>query len=99
MPEDLAEQQNPTADETRNRVFVTSAGFTKALVPDAPLLVDDFGNDALAERVIGIPNASRLLEWERNRHPQGHIDIERLMTRVDSLTPYDYVDFAGIRRP
>lgn len=88
-------QDDATAPDRRSRVFVTGAGFTRALVPKAPLLVDDFGNDALAERVFGLPNASRLLEWERNRHPKGHIDIERLMTRVESLMPYDYAGFAG----
>ena len=81
--------------DSRNRVFVTGAGFTRGLVPNAPLLIDDFGNDALADRVLGLPNASRLVEWERNRHPKGHIDIERLMTRVESLMPYDYAEFAG----
>lgn len=78
----------------RERVFVTGAGFTRALVPNAPLLIDDFDNDGLADRVRGLPNASRLLEWERSRHSTGHIDIERLMTRLESLMPYDYADFS-----
>lgn len=82
------------ASDSRNRVFVTGAGFTRALVPNAPLLIDDFGNDALADRVRGLPHASRLLEWERNRHVNGHIDIERLMTRLESLMPYDHAEFA-----
>ena len=93
-PSAAAPDNAPVAD-LRNRVFVTGAGFTRALVPKAPLLVDDFGNDALADRVIGLPNASRLLEWERNQHSQGHINIERLMTRLESLMPYDFADFAG----
>lgn len=95
MPASETAQDNATPADARSRVFVTGAGFTRALVPNAPLLVDDFGNDALAERVLGLPNASRLLEWERSRHPRGHIDIERLMTRVESLMPYDYAGFAG----
>ena len=33
--------------------------------------------------------ASRVLEAERNRHRDGHIDIERLMTRLHELMPYD----------
>ena len=70
-------------------VFVTGAGFTRAFVPNAPLLVDDFDNDSLVDRVRGLPNASRLLEWERNQHPDGLINIERLMTRLDQLMPYD----------
>ena len=67
---------------------------TRALVPNAPLLIDDFGNDALADRVRGLPHASRLLEWERNRHGKGHIDVKRLMTRLESLMPYDHAEFA-----
>ena len=48
---------------SRNHVVVTGAGFTRALVPGAPLLVDDFSNDVLEARVRGLPNASRLLDW------------------------------------
>ncbi|MDE0422352.1 MAG: SIR2 family protein [Gammaproteobacteria bacterium] len=76
--------------EKPRRVFVTGAGFTRALVPDAPLLVDDFGNDALVETVRSLPKASQLLEAERRRHPKGFINLERLMTRLDTLMPYDY---------
>ena len=79
----------------RKHVIVTGAGFTRALVSGAPLLVDDFNNDALEERVRGLPNASRLLDRERSNHQEGHIDIERLMTRLDALMPYDYADDAG----
>ena len=81
--------------DPRSHVVVTGAGFTRAIVPGAPLLVDDFNNDVLEDRVRGLPNASRLLEWERSLHPSGHIDIERLMTRLDSLMPYDYAENAG----
>ena len=73
-------------------VYVTGAGFTRAFVPGAPLLVDNFDNDVLVEKVRGLPKASQLLESERNRHPEGFIDIERLMTRLDELMPYDYAD-------
>ncbi len=79
----------------RNRVFVTGAGFTRALVPNSPLLVDDFGNDAIAERVHCLPDASRLFQWERNQHTEGRIDIERLMSRLASPMPYDYASFAA----
>ena len=95
IPASSETQEDATTTNSRKRVFVTGAGFTRALVPNAPLLVDDFGNDSLAERVLGLPNASRLLEWERHRHPKGYIDIERLMTRVESLMPYDYAEFSG----
>ncbi len=80
---------------SRDHVIVTGAGFSRAVVPSAPLLVDDFNNDALEDKVRGLTNASRLLDWERNRHPRGHIDIERLMTRLDALMPYDYAENAG----
>ena len=40
--------------------------------------------------VRGLPAASRVLEAERNRHPEGFIDIERLMTRLHELMPYDH---------
>ena len=65
-------------------MFVTGAGFTRAFVPAAPLLVDDFDNDGLVERVRGLPKASQLLESERNQHRQGFIE----------LMPYDYNDNA-----
>lgn len=80
---------------SRNHVVVTGAGFTRALVPGAPLLVDDVNNDVLEGRVRGLPNASRLLDWERNLHPRGYIDIERLMTRLDALMPYDSAENAA----
>ena len=76
-------------------VIVTGAGFSRALVPGSPLLVDDFRNDALEKKVRGLPNASRLLDRERSDHPEGHINIERLMTRLDALMPYDYADDVG----
>ena len=80
---------------SRNHVVVTGAGFSRALVPGAPLLVDDFSNDDLEDKVRGLPDASRLLDWERSLHQEGHIDIERLMTRLDALMPYDYAESAG----
>ncbi len=78
----------------RNHVVVTGAGFTHALVPGAPLLVDDFNNDVLVSKVQGLPNASRLLDWERISNPYRYINIERLMTRLDTLMPYDYAEIA-----
>ena len=93
--ESPAESHDAPQDASCKRVFVTGAGFTRALVPGAPLLVDDFNNDALEESVRGLPNASRLLDRERSDHPKGYINVERLMTRLDSLMPYDYADAAG----
>jgi len=52
-------------------------------------LVDDFGAEDLAAKVKRMPKASRVLDWERNQHSEGFINIERLMTRLDSLMPYD----------
>ena len=71
------------------RVYVTGAGFTRAFVRRAPLLVGYFENDRLVDAVRSLPAASRVLEAERNRHPDGFIDIERLMTRLHELMPYD----------
>ena len=36
-----------------------------------------------------------LLEWERSFRSSGHINLERLMTRLDSLMPCDYAENAG----
>ena len=73
-------------------MYVTGAGFTRAFVQAAPLLVDNFDNDNLVDAVRGLPLASRVLEAERNRHRDGFIDVERLMTRLHELMPYDYGD-------
>ena len=45
-----------------NHVYLTGADFTRAFVPRAPLLLDDFDNDGLVDKVRGLQNASRLLE-------------------------------------
>ena len=81
-----------TSTDRSRQVYVTGAGFTRAFVPTAPLLVDDFDNDRLVDAVRGLSVASRLLEAERNRHRDGLIDVERLMTRLHELMPYDYGD-------
>ena len=73
----------------RRSVLVTGAGFTRAFVPNSPLMVDDFGTEELAEKVNGLQRASTLLDRERNRNVHGFINIERLMTRLDSMMPYD----------
>ena len=78
-----------TSSDVR-RLYVTGAGFTRAFVRRAPLLVGDFENDSLVAAVRGLPAASRVLEAERNRHPDGFIDVERLMTRLHELMPYDH---------
>ena len=83
-------QPDTASDSSADAVFVLGAGFTRAFVPESPLMVDDFGNDDMAEKIIGLPHASRLLEQERKRNHNDLIDIERLMTRLDSLMPYDF---------
>ena len=83
--EPLVKHTDIAQTNSRNHVVVTGAGFTRAFVPSAPLLVDDFSNNALENKVRGLPYASRLLDWERSLHPSGYINIERLMTRLDAL--------------
>lgn len=71
------------------RIFVLGAGFTRAFLPNAPLLNDDYYGDEVEEKFHEFPYASRILALERSRNPNGHIDIERLMTRLDGRMPYD----------
>ena len=66
------------------------AGFTRAFLPNAPLLNDDYYGDELEKKFREFPHASRILALERSRNRDGHIDIERLMTRLDGLMPYDF---------
>ena len=70
-------------------VFVLGAGFTRAFLPGAPLLVDEYYGDELESKFRDLPHASRILELERSRNPEGKIDIERLMTRLEGRMPYD----------
>lgn len=71
-------------------VYVLGAGFTKAFLPDAPLLRDYYDIEQLAEKFERFPYSSRLIDLERNRFRDGRIDIERLLTRLDSKMPYDF---------
>ncbi len=80
---------NPSDNQER-KVLVLGAGFTKAFLPDAPLMVDDYDGEALAEKFLRFPHASRILNWERSQEPDGNINIERLMTRLDGRMPYDF---------
>src|SRR4051812_12991938 len=73
----------------RDTVFVLGAGFTKAFLPEAPLMVDAYDSDGhLSDRVKGASYAGRLLYAEKQR-AGGLINMERLMTRLDSEMPYD----------
>ena len=77
------------AASSESTVFVLGAGFTKAFLPMAPLMEDDYDGEALAERFRPFRYASRILERELNRDPDSRINIERLMTRLDGRMPYD----------
>ena len=83
-------QPDSVSESSADTVFVLGAGFTRAFAPESPLMVDDFGNDDMAEKIRGLPHASRALEQERRRNHNGLVNIERLMTRLDSLMPYDF---------
>jgi hypothetical protein len=73
-----------------HQVFILGAGFTKAFLPAAPLMVDDYDGEGLASKFKEFPHASRLLDWERSRDQSGRINIERLMTRLEGRMPYDF---------
>lgn len=73
----------------KKTVLVLGAGFTYAFVPEAPLLRSDFGGKVLAEEFQGFQYATRVLDAEVRRFAGGEMDIERLMTRLDSRMPYD----------
>lgn len=72
-------------------VFVLGAGFTKAFLPNAPLLVDDYEGERLLDQFQAFPEAHAILEMELTHpdHP-GKIDLEQLMTRLTGGMPYDF---------
>ncbi len=72
------------------KIFVLGAGFTRAFLPRAPLLTDQLYGDLLTERFATFPHPARILESERNKNLNREINIERLMTRLDGLMPYDF---------
>ena len=72
-------------------VFVLGAGFTRAFVPEAPLLVDDYGIPALRERFRSFSYARAILDNAMAERSDGHVDLERLMTRLGGM-PYDNTD-------
>jgi len=74
----------------KRTVLVLGAGFTKAFLPSAPLLTDDYEIEDLLKEFRGFSYAKKLLELER-KMSKGQINIERLMTRLDSRMPYDFV--------
>lgn len=79
----------------KNTVFVLGAGFTRAFLPEAPLVVDDYGSQYLMNKFRRFSRATQVLELEVRSQPDGLLDIERLMTRLEGLMPYDY-DMEGL---
>jgi hypothetical protein len=75
------------ADDT---VFVLGAGFTRAFVPAAPLLIDNYGIPELAQRFAQFPWATSILNDAMSESPV-RVDLERLMTRLGGM-PYDHDD-------
>ncbi len=72
------------------RVLVFGAGCTKAFFPKAPTLEDEYDLAILEKSISGLDHARRILEIERKRNGgSSRINIERLMTRLESGMPYD----------
>ena len=83
-------------DDNRTRkVYVTGAGFSRAFNPSSPLQIDDYDNVDLATKFSYLPHARSLVDDERRNHRNGLINIEKLMSRVDDLMPYDYASGAA----
>ena len=59
-------------------VFVLGAGFTRAFLPNAPLLVDDYGGDALKEQFSHFPMAHRFEKLIRDGDVRDFADLARL---------------------
>ncbi len=79
-------------------VLVLGAGFTKAVLPKAPVLQDDYNVDGLLRRFEAFGAVTAMLkrevrrvasETESSTLTSRAINLERLMTRLDSGMPYD----------
>ncbi len=74
-------------------VIVMGAGFTRAFLPQAPLLMDNYGiEDGLTNKYQHLSYARDILRNELKRgrqHGEGYVDLERLMTRLAGGMPYD----------
>lgn len=74
-------------------VLVLGAGFTKAFLPAAPLLLDNYGMEGtLTRKYRELEYANDILQDELARarpFGAGKVDLERLMTRLDGGMPYD----------
>jgi hypothetical protein len=69
--------------------YVLGAGFTKSFAPAAPLLIDDYCDDALKEKFGRLEHANEILQREL-RDYDGKVNLERLMTRLEGGMPYDW---------
>ncbi len=73
----------------KRRVFVLGAGFTRAFIPAAPLVEDQYDIASLVAKFRAFPAAQRILEVELKATGAGRLNIERIMTRLDGSMPYD----------
>jgi len=72
-----------------NTVFVLGAGFTKAFVPDAPLLVDNYAARDLLHEFEAFPTAKGIMENLIDDKNPDRLDLELAMTRTSAGMPYD----------
>jgi hypothetical protein len=77
-------------NDSGSTVLVLGAGFTRAFVPTSPLLTDFYDTESLLKKFAEWNHARAILEQELARNDNGRINLERLMTRLDGLMPYDY---------
>lgn len=56
-------------------------------MPSAPLLIDDYGVSTILDAFAHFPHASRVLS--SSVLPDGRINVEALLTRLDGVLPYD----------
>lgn len=88
-------------DQKQRQVFVLGAGFTKAFLPHAPLLVDSYDINPVIRKYKEVQRIADILERERDRLPDGNVDIERLLTRLEGM-PFDSeatsIHFESVRR-
>ena len=78
----MADGHAKEIDESRGLVFVLGAGFTRAFVPQSPLLVDDYGVRDLRKRFDSFSHAVEILDDALLDSSNDKVDLERLMTRV-----------------
>jgi hypothetical protein len=70
-----------------NTVLVLGAGFTRAIVPGAPLVRGDYGVADLCKEFASFPEARQILE-RAQLDALGTVDLEQLLTRLMGM-PYD----------